>query len=498
MISGRKYIIIFLISICSVSAFSQKDCTVPLPPVLTSVSIEYETNTATLNWILSPDPGIAAYIIYSYSIDQGGRGDPIDTLWDPAATSFSYTSNAFKYFSTSYVVTALKLPRCESPFSNVLSTIFTEANIDTCNKKIEIKWNSYISSPYEVTGYSVFYKLNGGALEEAAQIAQDKNNYILTDFITDSEYCFVVRADLEGGNFSTSNKVCLQTKMERPPQWINADSLTIMPDKSLLITFTIDPSSEIKTINLERKTGTSGTFSWIAKETALSGPFLFIDNEADINKINYYRAYAQNNCGVPVAYSNNASNIVLKAEVRENEIILKWNPYRQWNGIISSQKIFVSTGGNFSERYSVLTGDSIFTLSYSDLMYETTGSEICFRVKVEESFNPYGIRGISYSSVYCIPAIEMVTVPNIFTPDNNLVNDLFRPVLSFTPKSYSLIITDLQRRTLFKTVDYTEEWDGTKNGSPLPEGVYLWFLETGTPSGRKISKTGTITITYNH
>jgi gliding motility-associated-like protein len=391
----------------------------------------------------------------------------------------------------------LRTPRCESPFSNVISTIFAEAGIDTCNKKIELKWNSYISSPYQVLSYSVFYTENGGPFTEAAQVLPDKSNFILTDFTTGSEYCFVVRANLEGGILSTSNKVCFQTNMQRPPQWINADYVTIQPDNALKISFTVDPASEIRTLHLERKTGPSVSFNWIAQVTALSGSLSYIDNGADRNNLNYYRAYAQNNCGIPITYSNIASNIVLTAERIENKILLKWNLYKQWNGIINSQKLYVNTSGTLDERYSISPNDTTFTINYSDLMYEISGKEVCFMIKAEESSNPYGINGNSSSSVACIPVIEMVTVPNIFTPDNNLINDRFRPVLSFTPTSYSLIITDLQRKTLFKTDDLTEEWDGTRNGSPLPEGVYLWFLKTRTPSGRAITKTGTVTIIYN-
>ena len=90
--------------------------------------------------------------------------------------------------------------------------------------------------------------------------------------------------------------------------------------------------------------------------------------------------------------------------------------------------------------------------------------------------------------------IEKITVPNVFTPNNDLDNDLFKPVLSFTPKDYHLIISDRHGVTLFETRDFLEAWDGTKNGSPQPEGVCLWFLKVTTPSGKSISKTGTVTI----
>jgi gliding motility-associated-like protein len=118
-------------------------------------------------------------------------------------------------------------------------------------------------------------------------------------------------------------------------------------------------------------------------------------------------------------------------------------------------------------------------------------------IKAVEASNPYGVNGASYSSRICTPVTENIIVPNVFTPDNNSVNDYFKPVLSFTPLAYKLIITDLQRKTVFETNDYLEEWNGTKNGSTLPRGVYLWFLKVSAPSGRNIEKTGTVTIIFN-
>jgi hypothetical protein len=47
---------------------------------------------------------------------------------------------------------------------------------------------------------------------------------------------------------------------------------------------------------------------------------------------------------------------------------------------------------------------------------------------------------------------------------------------------------------MFETRDYLEEWDGSGSGSVQSQGVYLWVLKVTTPSGKKISRTGTVTI----
>ncbi|MDO9339695.1 MAG: gliding motility-associated C-terminal domain-containing protein, partial [Bacteroidales bacterium] len=88
---------------------------------------------------------------------------------------------------------------------------------------------------------------------------------------------------------------------------------------------------------------------------------------------------------------------------------------------------------------------------------------------------------------------EIITVPNVLISNSLKGNNLFRPVLTFTPKDYYLIISDRRGNILFKTKDYEEVWDGSGKGN----GVYLWFLRVTTPTGKSISKTGTVTIINN-
>jgi gliding motility-associated-like protein len=495
----KKYlnIILALLCFCSYSANSQINCTVPLAPVLTSVSVQPETYKTEFNWILSESTGIAAYIIYSYT---SGDGIPIDTVWDPAATSHIITNTAPKYSSVSYVVAAHRLsavpglPGCTSPLSNVLSTIFSEANIDTCNKKIHISWNRYQSEPNKVTGYAIMVAVNGEDFSELAIVGSDTNNYTLDNFVTDAEYCFYIRANLEGGLYSTSNKSCLLTKMQRPPGWINADFATVSADNKIMLSFTIDPMSEITDFNLERKTGQSGTFEQIAKPGSFNGSVLFTDNQADVKVVNYYRLSAINSCNIPIISSNTASNMVLSLEWRASDLIFSWNNYTKWTGTVSSYRLFVDSGDGYEEKAVIDSADTIYTLAYKEIMYDVSGSEVCFYISASETGNPYGIAGQSNSSGICTSPAEIITVPNVFTPNADLVNDFFRPVLSFTPRDYHLIVSDQHGSVLFETRDYNASWDGSKNGKPQPQGVCIWFLKVTTPSGKSISKTGTVTV----
>jgi hypothetical protein len=426
------------------NAFSQ-NCPHPIPPVLRTVSVQPETGKTDLIWSSSPSSDIAAYIVYSYS---NGDGIPIDTLWNPAATAYTISNTASGYSSVSYVVTAMRLPQCISIFSNVINTIFARADIDTCKNKLTISWNSYPSVPSAVIKYSVLVSVNGGSYTEAVLVNNDVTSFTFNEFTKDADICYVVRANLEGGTFSNSNKACLSTKMQRPPLWINADYATVTPDKNILLSFSIDPSSEITHFLLERRNGLSGIFREIARPLSVNGSVKFTDNKAKIDSVYKYRLSAINNCNNPVKVSNIASNIVLSLARMENDLNLSWNGYKDWLGVISSYHLLINTGSGFKEKMTIPASDTTLTLGYKEIMYEVTGSEVCFYISVSETSNPHNINGQSQSSGVCSVPTEIITVPNTFTPNNDLINDYFRPVLSFTPVINWLLVTFMGRSFL--------------------------------------------------
>lgn len=488
------YIIVFLEVLIIFQANGQKDTNPPVAPELDLVTINVLTGNPELYWTLSPSPDVSGYVVYSW---ENNEGYVLDTLYNPLANSFIHYGSGAAWFSESYVVAALDSSGNISPLSNELGTIYTLPKIDTCLKKIDITWNRYSPDPVPVISYSLLYSINGGSFTEAAQVNADQTIFSLNDFTTDAQYIFIVRADLQDGRHSESNKASLLTKMQKPPQWINADFATISQDNKIILSFKIDPSSEITNFSLEKKTGPTGLFEEIKRFSSASGSIPFTDEDADTHKINYYRLAAVNNCNIPVIYSNVASNIVLSLEKMNDDIFLSWNPYQQWLGSVGSYIVLINSGSTFEERYNLSAVDTVFNFNYSDLMYEVSGNEICFKIKASETSNPYGENGESLSSQICSPVTEKINVPNTFTPDNNSINDLFIPKLSFTPVDYHLIITDIRRRQIFETSSFSEAWDGTGNGTPLPEGVYLWFLNVRTPSGRNISKSGTVTLVIN-
>jgi gliding motility-associated-like protein len=486
------YIYLFFVLAFSIKTSAQ-DEDPPSSPVLTFITVIPETGKSHLNWNLSPSPDVAGYIIYNY---RNGEGYAFDTLWNPAANNYLTGTSFAAFLSESYVVAAIDSSGNPSPLSNVLGTIFSTAVLDTCNNSLRVGWNLYPSLPKEVTGYRILKSINNGTFEEAGIADPSQTSFTLGSFETGQKYCIVVSAILEGGFESKSNKSCIMTEMERPPDWINADYATVA-DGKIAVSFTADPLSELVTYRLEKRKGDEVQFNVIETFISADGVVEYTDAEADPGEINTYRLGAVNNCGTVVTYSNIAGNMVTKVNRDGNKITLTWNSYSWWLGGVSDYRININYGNGYSELVSLSPADTIYMLNYSDLMYETGSEEICFVAEANENVNIHGIAGKSTSAPACIEVTEIVTLPNAFTPNGDLVNDLFSPVFSFTPVEYSIVITDLKNNRLFESVSHSQAWDGTSGGVPKPQGVYLYYLRVTAPSGKVIIKNGTVTILDN-
>jgi len=490
-----KFLLIVLLFWLSLSdmANAQIDSIRNIHPVLTLVSVQPNTGFVDMQWNYIPSSYVKGFTLFHYDfLFQGAMA--FKTLWDPSVLNYTDSSRFANYYSVDYQIWAIDSLGNSSTLSNRISTIFTNASLDTCNKKILVTWNKYSSQPLKISSYSILFSINGSGFTEAATVNATDNSFTLTSFTSNASYCFIVRANLEGGLFSTSNMACLNTRMQRPPQWINADQATVNTDNSISVSYTIDSQSEIKTFGLYKRKDGESEFTKLTVIQSVGGKIMYTDHDVQTGLKYYYRLGAINNCGNPVVLSGISGNMLLTTTTEEGNVTLLWNSYREWEGKVDHYKVFINTGDGFIEKAILQPGDTTLTLNYSDIMFDIVSHSYCFRVEAYEGPNPNGITGLSRSNESCNETQEIITVPNAFTPDNDLINDRFRPVLSFTPPEYRFIITDRKNNRLFETTTPMAEWDGTRNGTPLPPDVYLWFLKVKTTSGKYVTRTGTVTI----
>jgi gliding motility-associated-like protein len=83
-----------------------------------------------------------------------------------------------------------------------------------------------------------------------------------------------------------------------------------------------------------------------------------------------------------------------------------------------------------------------------------------------------------------------IYVPKAFSPNNDGVNDVLRPILVGIQTFHYFTVYNRWGNIVFTTTDPTQGWDGTFKGVAQPVETYLWIAEGVTADGRKIVAKG--------
>lgn len=94
-----------------------------------------------------------------------------------------------------------------------------------------------------------------------------------------------------------------------------------------------------------------------------------------------------------------------------------------------------------------------------------------------------------------VPAIilPLLDVPNAFTPGRNGINSIVK-VMGFGIGKMDWRIYNRWGQVVFKTNDRKQGWDGTFKGALQPTDVYTYSLDVEFTDGKKLRKTGDITL----
>jgi gliding motility-associated-like protein len=76
----------------------------------------------------------------------------------------------------------------------------------------------------------------------------------------------------------------------------------------------------------------------------------------------------------------------------------------------------------------------------------------------------------------CVRAADELFIPDVFSPNNNGLNDLFK-VYIYRLESGNIRIYNRWGQTVYRSSDLTEGWDGTTGGALAPSGVYIYELK---------------------
>ena len=104
-----------------------------------------------------------------------------------------------------------------------------------------------------------------------------------------------------------------------------------------------------------------------------------------------------------------------------------------------------------------------------------------------------GTDGVLLASVDVeMESCEGLWFPNVFTPDAE-TNNRFVIQTSLPVESFEMTVYSRDGLLVWHSEDINQMWDGTRNGTPMPQGAYVyhWRLKS---NNRVRSGLGTITL----
>lgn len=89
---------------------------------------------------------------------------------------------------------------------------------------------------------------------------------------------------------------------------------------------------------------------------------------------------------------------------------------------------------------------------------------------------------------------NQTSIPTVFTPNGDGINDTFRPYL-LDPESVNAKIYDRWGRLMFSSTNEFFEWDGVSNvGLKVPDGVYFWIIHYHDKHQNEYDLTGYVSV----
>jgi gliding motility-associated-like protein len=146
----------------------------------------------------------------------------------------------------------------------------------------------------------------------------------------------------------------------------------------------------------------------------------------------------------------------------------------------------------YSFQWSPSTGLSNTTIYNPAANLGSNIETISYTVKATD--NNYGCTQSSTVKVKVFKTGPDIFVPSAFTPNNDRLNDILKPIAAGISKMEYFKVFNRYGQLIYSTTATGKGWDGTLNGVVQPLGVYIWAVNAITYTGNRITKKGTVSL----
>ncbi|MFK7921710.1 MAG: PKD domain-containing protein [Bacteroidia bacterium] len=462
---------------------------IPRAPEIRSVSVRNASSaTVRFDTYSNVNRDFGEYIVQRQ--DAGGIWQVVFTSTDVQTTT--YTDLGLDTEQNSYCYRLLVSNHCESvsPAANAQTHCTILLSTTPLQEAVQLDWSAYVGWA-SIDRYEVYRVANYGTAQSQlmANLPGNQLTWTDTNTVCAEEILYRVFAyETTTGYRSLSNVSSATPIHDLPSEPLHILRTTVVDDNFVNLSWETPPSvlyaSELV---IERDAG-NGFGDWYRQ--AISDPTTNVDDlDADVHERSYqYRAFVEDSCGDRSPIGRVGTSIYLRGFREDGVIYLNWNLYEEWaNGIDYYE---LSAFNEQSQQYELIDRIDADSSRYEDRKTDWQQGSLCYRITAWESG---GNVQQSLSNEACVVLEPLLFAANAFTPNEDGSNDFFLIEGVFL-EAYELRIYNRWGRQLFTSNTIGAAWDGTADGSPVQEGVYVFIAEGLGYNGDRIRKVGTVTL----
>ncbi len=140
----------------------------------------------------------------------------------------------------------------------------------------------------------------------------------------------------------------------------------------------------------------------------------------------------------------------------------------------------------FNNVFATATPLDTTPFTWENYSYTFTAASASMVLKISPNKDAY----VALDGICILPVSSVISMPDIFTPDNNGINDLYHPIkLMDNIAEATLKIVNRWGNLVYETDNPMSGWNGQFNGEDCSEGVYFWVLNY-TANNEQASESG--------
>lgn len=375
-----------------------------------------------------------------------------------------------------------------------VSTFYLTHDYDSCLLQINLSWDDLEATNFTANNWNpsqFIINIEEDGVLTTETVSAGTQEYLIEGLLENTDYTFWVETKWQGeDSTSYSNPINLFTEMPQSPEYIRAISASANGSNTDL-KFLVASNSELDTYKLLTSTSRDGTYDTLQTlNSAASYINTTHENSNPDSEVNFYKLVSINQCGYETTNSDIINNVVLQAENNDYDNSLNWNTFLEGSLESVTYEIYRIVQNQEQELIRSFANRTDFTDNIESLQ---SYSQFCYFIRATAE----GTSEYSQSNTACAYLNPTIYIPEVFTPNGDGTNDLFKPVFTFIPANYEMRIYNRWGNVVFETSSYTEPWDGNEpNGNSVQTGSYIYYIKIETPNNQIIEKRGNITVVY--